>query len=89
MDFGGRGGIRTHGTLAGTPVFKTGSLNHSDTLPSLECKHLAKAAWQGKGLLPLLARQVRDQSASSRAKREEEIPAIPSVDFTQCVRDEH
>src|SRR6266481_2760171 len=24
---GGRGGIRTHGTLAGTPVFKTGALN--------------------------------------------------------------
>jgi hypothetical protein len=32
--FGGRGGIRTHGTLAGTPVFKTGALNHSATLPS-------------------------------------------------------
>ena len=31
---GGRGGIRTHGTLAGTPVFKTGALNHSATLPS-------------------------------------------------------
>jgi hypothetical protein len=34
--YGGRGGIRTHGTLAGTPVFKTGSLNHSDTLPSFQ-----------------------------------------------------
>lgn len=33
---GGRGGIRTHGTLAGTPVFKTGALNHSATLPSPE-----------------------------------------------------
>ncbi len=32
----GRGGIRTHGTLAGTPVFKTGALNHSATLPSVE-----------------------------------------------------
>jgi hypothetical protein len=32
--FGGRGGIRTHGTLAGTPVFKTGALNHSATLPN-------------------------------------------------------
>jgi hypothetical protein len=31
--FGGRGGIRTHGALAGTPVFKTGALNHSATLP--------------------------------------------------------
>jgi hypothetical protein len=35
-DSGGRGGIRTHGTLAGTPVFKTGALNHSATLPDLE-----------------------------------------------------
>ena len=33
---GGRGGIRTHGTLAGTPVFKTGALNHSATLPNPE-----------------------------------------------------
>lgn len=31
---GGKGGIRTHGTLAGTPVFKTGALNHSATFPS-------------------------------------------------------
>ena len=30
---GGWGGIRTHGELAPSPVFKTGSLNHSDTLP--------------------------------------------------------
>ena len=30
---GGRGGIRTHETLAGLPVFKTGALNHSATLP--------------------------------------------------------
>src|ERR1700755_2331941 len=30
---GGRGGIRTHGTLSGTPVFKTGAINHSATLP--------------------------------------------------------
>src|SRR6266851_3021414 len=38
---GGRGGIRTHGTLAGTPVFKTGALNHSATLPKLECQSLS------------------------------------------------
>ena len=30
---GGEGEIRTHGTLAGTPVFKTGTLNHSVTSP--------------------------------------------------------
>ncbi len=32
---GGWGGIRTHGTVSRTPVFKTGSLNHSDTHPCL------------------------------------------------------
>jgi hypothetical protein len=37
IGFGGRGGIRTHGTLAGTPVFKTGALNHSATLPNHGC----------------------------------------------------
>ncbi len=31
--FGGWGGIRTHGELAPTPVFKTGALNRSATHP--------------------------------------------------------
>ena len=31
---GGWGGIRTHGTVSRTPVFKTGSLNRSDTHPA-------------------------------------------------------
>jgi hypothetical protein len=39
---GGRGGIRTHGTLAGTPVFKTGALNHSATLPSQRYQSLSR-----------------------------------------------
>ena len=39
---GGRGGIRTHGTVSRTPVFKTGSLNHSDTLPVATARRLAK-----------------------------------------------
>jgi hypothetical protein len=39
--FGGRGEIRTHGTLAGTPVFKTGALNHSATLPCCNFRRLA------------------------------------------------
>lgn len=30
---GGRGGIRTHGRLAPTSVFKTEAINHSATLP--------------------------------------------------------
>ena len=29
----GEGGIRTHGALTDTPVFKTGALNHSATSP--------------------------------------------------------
>src|SRR5258706_13635359 len=49
---GGRGGIRTHGTLAGTPVFKTGALNHSATLPALEFRDLAKPRLGGKRRLP-------------------------------------
>jgi hypothetical protein len=48
---GGRGGIRTHGALAGTPVFKTGALNHSATLPSLDDCGLAKRAPPRKGQL--------------------------------------
>ena len=32
---GGRGEIRTHGIIADTPVFKTGALNRSATLPIL------------------------------------------------------
>jgi hypothetical protein len=31
---GGSGGIRTHGTREGTLVFKTRSIDHSDTLPN-------------------------------------------------------
>ncbi len=30
---GGEGGIRTHGTVAGTAVFKTAAFNHSATSP--------------------------------------------------------
>ena len=32
---GGGGGIRTHGPLAGTTVFKTVTIDHSDTPPDL------------------------------------------------------
>ena len=32
---GGWGGIRTHETLAGLPVFKTGAFNRSATHPTL------------------------------------------------------
>jgi hypothetical protein len=33
QETGGEGGIRTPGTLSGTPVFKTGAINHSATSP--------------------------------------------------------
>src|SRR3954453_21131430 len=32
---GGEGGIRTPGTFSGTPVFKTGAINHSATSPQV------------------------------------------------------
>ena len=35
MVYGGGGGIRTHGTISRTPVFKTGALNRSATPPHL------------------------------------------------------
>ena len=34
MGTGGQGGIRTHGTLARTPVFETGAIDHSATCPA-------------------------------------------------------
>ena len=31
----GEGGIRTHGCLTTTPLFESGTINHSDTSPKL------------------------------------------------------
>ncbi len=44
---GGQGGIRTHGELPPTTVFKTVALNHSATCP-LTKRPLASALWDGK-----------------------------------------
>ena len=33
---GGEGGIRTHGGLAATPLFESGTINHSDTSPIVD-----------------------------------------------------
>jgi hypothetical protein len=38
---GGRCEIRTHGAVAGTPVFKTGALDHSANLP------VSRRLWSG------------------------------------------
>ena len=49
---GGGGGIRTHGTLSRTPVFKTGALNRSATPPhearlwTFERDTLLAGGWQ-------------------------------------------
>ena len=42
--YGGSGGIRTHGGIATTPVFKTGALNRSATLPSDCCAPRSRGA---------------------------------------------
>jgi hypothetical protein len=44
---GGRGEIRTHDTLAGMPVFKTGALNRSATLPLRRFNDIMDVARQG------------------------------------------
>ncbi len=42
LSAGGRGGIRTHETLAGLPVFKTGAFNRSTTRPDHWSQGLSK-----------------------------------------------
>jgi hypothetical protein len=54
---GGRGGSRTHGTVARTPDFESGALNHSATLPH-EMKALAKL---GRRSVADLNRDVTDR----------------------------
>jgi hypothetical protein len=58
MRSGGRGGIRTHEALAGLPVFKTGALNHSATLPYPQYQPLGSFV-RGAALVVLLPKQVR------------------------------
>src|SRR4051794_41210474 len=47
---GGEGGIRTHGGLAPTAVFKTAALNHSATSPNLVLLSLAAPSRASGGL---------------------------------------
>ncbi len=68
---GGRGGIRTHGALAGTPVFKTGALNHSATLPAQEFQSLSVGLARtqcecGPDLLPVSQFRKEFQRATDR-----------------------
>src|SRR5256884_9840488 len=50
----GQGGIRTHGTLAGTPVFETGRFNRSRTCPYAETPKTAR-----RSVDPRMSRGVR------------------------------
>lgn len=43
----GEGGIRTHGPVSGTPVFKTGAIGHSATSPDLPVPRSACSALAG------------------------------------------
>ena len=49
MRIGGSGGIRTHGGVPPTLVFKTRALNHSATLPDL-----CAAVWSARGWVGLV-----------------------------------
>ena len=61
---GGRSGIRTHGRLSPTSVFKTGALNHSATLP------LFGRRCRIRTCDPLLPKQMRYQTALRSAVAE-------------------
>jgi hypothetical protein len=65
---GGRGGIRTPDTLSGTPVFKTGAINHSATLPSPHDKSAAFFATR-RIAQHTFAAGVRDPSQHGRCFR--------------------
>ena len=69
---GGWGGIRTPGTLAGTPVFKTGALNHSATHPSCGVRALAHslASDNPQSVPPRLPVAEPDRSCQGRRARE-------------------
>src|SRR5262249_12982649 len=45
----GGSGIRTHGRVTPTPVFKTGSLNHSDTPPELRTFYVGERGESSDG----------------------------------------
>ena len=58
--FGGGGGIRTHGTRKGSTVFKTASLNRSDTPPWKGCYTLQFNANESIAQAPNVVNQAID-----------------------------
>src|SRR5215212_8647211 len=47
FQFGGGGGIRTHGAVTRTAVFKTATLNHSATPPGSRSTRRSRRSFQG------------------------------------------
>ena len=60
MRSGGGGGIRTHGTLSRTPVFKTGAFDHSATPPT-SAPYPAAIDSKSTGAKPLQPQVVADR----------------------------
>ena len=58
IEIGGESGIRTHGGIATTPVFKTGALNRSAISPHFESRYndIAGDAGFTQGILPFALR---------------------------------
>lgn len=57
---GGGGGIRTHGRLSPTSVFKTGAFNHSATPPTTRRHNVSGLIRKGQKLRPGSARPLRN-----------------------------
>jgi hypothetical protein len=67
MGDSGQGGIRTHDTVAGIPVFETGSFSHSDTCPGASNYIRARSLHRGVErwlavFLPALVRACRESA---------------------------
>src|SRR4051812_10265851 len=81
---GGRGGIRTHGTLAGTPVFKTGALNHSATLPAFPA--FSKARVAAKASMSVLVGGMIPSVKRSAGRRQRPNRALAEISAAACCR---
>jgi hypothetical protein len=73
---GGRGGIRTHEGVTPLPVFKTGALNHSATLPCrfisrlADCRGTEKTIWHrlAPRLFPLMLSMMVGLASPARSE---------------------
>src|SRR3984957_8418871 len=96
VSFGGRGGIRTHGTLAGTPVFKTGALNHSATLPAQQSQSISVGRHRtqcerGPNLDPIAFLQSTSREILPQRRRYRRVgsPFVLRLRFLLALRPDH